>query len=225
MNNRQDKILQFIIENYIKDAEPVGSKFLISNFDLEIGEATARNEMRSLEEQGFLSHPHTSSGRIPTETGYKYYINNLMKPKKISTRDSEDIIKILAEKDEENRLKLLGKILAEKTGLAVIVNIKKDFIYYTGLSNLFSQPEFRDYNLTINVSGIFDRCEHRICDLNNKMKTKEIQCFLGKENPLDATCSLFGLKISDHKIITVLSPLRTDYKKVFSYFNYLKELF
>jgi transcriptional regulator of heat shock response len=163
LNNRQE--IKFAVhhrKNYIKDAEPVGSKFLISNFDLEIGEATARNEMRSLEEQGFLSHHTLHQVRIPTETGYKYYINNLMKPKKISTRDSEDIIKILAEKDEENRLKLLGKILAEKTGLAVIVNIKKDFIYYTGLSNLFSQPEFRDYNLTINVSGIFDRCEHRI---------------------------------------------------------------
>jgi len=79
MENRKDKLLQLIIENYLETADPVGSKFLIESADLELSGATVRNEMRELEEEGFLSHPHTSAGRIPTEKGYGYYIGKIMK--------------------------------------------------------------------------------------------------------------------------------------------------
>jgi len=225
MSDRQDKILQFIVENYIKNAEPVGSKFLILNFDLEIGEATVRNEMRFLEEEGFLYHPHTSSGRIPTEKGYKYYIENLMKEKKLSKNDIEEIIEIIKEKNLREKMKKLSKFLAEKTNTAIITSIDKDFIYYTGLSNLFSQPEFRDYNLTINVSNIFDHCENEMCKLNSNLELEKINFLIGEDNPLDKECSLISLKISDFSIINLFGPIRMDYKKNIAYINYLKKLF
>ena len=66
------------LENYLETAEPVGSSFLVEAEGLELSGATIRNEMRDLEEQGFLTHPHTSAGRIPTELGYKYYIKNII---------------------------------------------------------------------------------------------------------------------------------------------------
>lgn len=226
MENRKEKILKFIIENYIKNVEPVGSKFLVSSFDLEIGEATARNEMRALEEEGFLNHPHTSSGRIPTEKGYRYYAENLMKEKKISQNNVNELKKIFFEKiDEKIKMKNLAKFLAEKTGLAVIVSVDKSFIFYTGLSNLFSQPEFKDYNLTVNVSTIFDHCENKIFELNESLENKKIDFFIGEENPLDKMCTLLTLKLKNYNIITLLGPIRMDYQKNFSYINYLKELF
>jgi heat-inducible transcriptional repressor len=226
MDNRKEKILKFVIENYIKNVDPVGSKFLVSNFDLEIGEATARNEMRFLEDDGYLAHPHTSSGRIPTEKGYKYYIDNILKTKKISQNNSEQIYKIFAEKiDDKIKMKNLAKFLAEKTSLAVIVSIDKDSIFYTGLSNLFSQPEFKDYNLTVNVSTIFDHCENKITELNEKLQTKKIDFFIGEENPLDKMCSLITLKLKNHSIITLLGPIRMDYQNNINYINFLKEFF
>lgn len=85
MNDRQAKILKEIVENYIETAKPVGSKSLMSK--LKCSSATIRNEMAHLEELGFLEKNHISSGRIPSEKGYKYYVTHLMKPKELSKSD------------------------------------------------------------------------------------------------------------------------------------------
>lgn len=82
MNDRQKELLKVIVENYIKDAKPVGSKSLCQKF--KCSSATIRNEMMILEDLGYIEKNHISSGRIPSEAGYKYYVNYLMKPKEIS---------------------------------------------------------------------------------------------------------------------------------------------
>ncbi|MFA5407351.1 MAG: heat-inducible transcriptional repressor HrcA [Bacilli bacterium] len=89
MNERQKNILKIIIEEYIKTAHPVGSKSICDTLDLS--SATIRNEMASLEEDGLLEKPHTSAGRIPSEKGYRYYVDNLMEPQKMT---GEDMLKL-----------------------------------------------------------------------------------------------------------------------------------
>lgn len=85
MDDRKKKILKEIVESYIKDAKPVGSKSLIKK--LKVSSATIRNEMSELEELGFLEKTHISSGRVPSSKGYKYYVDNIMKPKELSDSD------------------------------------------------------------------------------------------------------------------------------------------
>lgn len=89
MNTRQERLLKEIVESYIKDARPVGSKALVSK--LKVSSATIRNEMSELEELGYLEKTHTSSGRVPSSAGYKYYVDNIMKPKELN---GEDILKL-----------------------------------------------------------------------------------------------------------------------------------
>ena len=89
LSERQDTILKMIIEDYIKTAHPVGSKSICEI--LNCSSATVRNEMASLEEIGYLEKPHTSSGRVPSEKGYRYYVDNLMEPKKMT---GEDVLKL-----------------------------------------------------------------------------------------------------------------------------------
>ena len=89
MNTRQTRLLKEIVESYIKDARPVGSKALVNK--LKVSSATIRNEMSELEELGFLEKTHTSSGRVPSSAGYKYYVDNIMKPKELN---GEDILKL-----------------------------------------------------------------------------------------------------------------------------------
>jgi heat-inducible transcriptional repressor len=89
VNERQKNILKIIIEEYIKTAHPVGSKSICDTLDLS--SATIRNEMASLEEDGLLEKPHTSAGRIPSEKGYRYYVDNLMEPQKMT---GEDMLKL-----------------------------------------------------------------------------------------------------------------------------------
>lgn len=89
MDERKNKLLKEIIEEYIKDARPVGSKALVDK--LKCSSATIRNEMSALEELGFLEKTHTSSGRVPSDAGYKYYVDNIMKPKELN---GEEILKL-----------------------------------------------------------------------------------------------------------------------------------
>jgi len=89
MNERQRQLLKEIVEEYIKDAKPVGSKSLVEK--LKCSSATIRNEMSALEDLGYLEKTHTSSGRIPSKSGYKYYCDNIMKPKELN---GEDMLKL-----------------------------------------------------------------------------------------------------------------------------------
>lgn len=89
MGDRQNKLLKAIVESYIKTVKPVGSKSLCKKF--KCSSATIRNDMMYLEELGYLEKTHTSSGRIPSEAGYHYYVENLMKPKEIT---GEDVLKL-----------------------------------------------------------------------------------------------------------------------------------
>ena len=89
LTDRQEKVLKLIVEKYIKDPVPVGSK-TISKI-LKCSSATVRNEMSALEEKNLLEKTHTSSGRVPSEDGYRYYVNHLMEPKKMT---GEDMLKL-----------------------------------------------------------------------------------------------------------------------------------
>src|SRR5690349_1685550 len=98
MDPRQEELLTLVIESYIKNAEPIGSKFLVSFGDLDFSEATVRNELRELEQAGYLTHPHTSAGRIPTEKGYRHYVSQLnLEKSHISKNDSQTLLESFTE--------------------------------------------------------------------------------------------------------------------------------
>ena len=86
LDDRKKKILQAIVEEYINTAEPVSSKALIAKFDLNCSSATIRNEMADLEKKGLLDKMHTSSGRVPSAKGYRYYVDHLMKPRELNKK-------------------------------------------------------------------------------------------------------------------------------------------
>lgn len=115
------KILHAIISDYLETAEPVGSRTISKNYDLGISPATIRNEMSDLEELGFIEQPHTSAGRIPSDKGYRYYVDSLVKlPDEVSSEElSNDL---LASADRiESLLKQIAVMLAEETKYATFV--------------------------------------------------------------------------------------------------------
>lgn len=97
MNNRQNELLRLIVETYIKTVKPVGSKSLVKK--LKCSSATIRNDMAYLESLGYLEKTHISSGRVPSEAGYKYYVDNLMKPKELTGDEVLKLQTILNNKD------------------------------------------------------------------------------------------------------------------------------
>ena len=119
LSERKLRILQAIISDFITTAEPVGSRTLSKKFDLGISPATIRNEMADLEEMGFLTHPHTSAGRVPSEKAYRLYVNDMMKKRELSKEEKDAIAKKLYENvaELEKTVQHAAEILSEITNL------------------------------------------------------------------------------------------------------------
>lgn len=119
LTERKLRILQAIINDYVKSAEPVGSRTLSKKFDLGISPATIRNEMSDLEEMGFLTHPHTSAGRVPSDKAYRLYVNSLMEKHELTPTEKNVIAeKLRANVNEfDKTIQHAAKILSEITNL------------------------------------------------------------------------------------------------------------
>ena len=130
MNERQKSLLKEIVESYIKDAKPVGSKALVDK--LNVSSATIRNEMSELEEMGFLEKTHTSSGRVPSAAGYKYYVDNIMKPKELNGEEMLKLQTIFSNNELalSDAIKECMEIISEITNYTSIV-LGKDSEYTT----------------------------------------------------------------------------------------------
>lgn len=121
LDERKERILLAIIQNYMETGEPVGSRTISKMSDLNLSSATIRNEMSDLEELGFIIQPHTSAGRIPSDKGYRFYVNKLMEDK---DREVTEITDLMIEKTEkmENLLKQVVKVLATNTQYATMIS-------------------------------------------------------------------------------------------------------
>lgn len=121
MDERKLKILQAIIRNYMATGEPVGSRTISKYTDLNLSSATIRNEMSDLEDMGYIMQPHTSAGRIPSDKGYRLYVDTMMKQK---DREVEDMKTLLVDKADklETVLKQVARLLAENTNYTTLVS-------------------------------------------------------------------------------------------------------
>jgi heat-inducible transcriptional repressor len=124
LDDRKNKVLQAIIDDYVATAEPVGSRTIARKYTLGVSPATIRNEMAELEEMGYLEQPHTSAGRVPSDRGYRYYVDCLMESQAPSSGD-EDIIRRSFERkvSEIDRLiRETARILSDTTHLTAVIS-------------------------------------------------------------------------------------------------------
>lgn len=218
MTERQKQILAAIIEQYAEVASPVGSKLLAKVFD--VSSATIRAEMAELERGGYIQQPHTSAGRIPTDKGYRLYVNGLSEAGKsaqpavrgeraLSARMHDTGV---PERTIRNAVDTLVE-LTHNLGLATIGNQ----LYMSGLSNLFGQPEFMQAGQVRQVAGLLDNLEPW---LREAAPNQPLSVYIGRENPIGraAGCTLiisrFRSPFSDRSYIGTLGPTRQSYKEV-----------
>ncbi len=217
MTQRQQHILAAIIEQYAEVASPVGSSLLAKVFN--VSSATIRSEMVELEREGFIQQPHTSAGRIPTDKGYRFYVNGLGAEEASSgERRSERALAArvsgggLPERTIRNAVDTLVE-LTHNLGIATIGNQ----LYMSGLSNLFGQPEFIDGTQVQQVAGLLDNLEPW---LREAAPNEPLSVYIGRENPIGraANCTLiiskFRSPYSDQSYIGVLGPTRQSYRDV-----------
>jgi heat-inducible transcriptional repressor len=123
LDDRKQRILQAVVDDYIQTAAPVGSRTLARKYKLGVSPATIRNEMADLEEMGYLEQPHTSAGRIPSDRGYRFYVDQLMIPLDLSMPDIARIYRVYAERAREMQalIQATTKILSEATQCLALV--------------------------------------------------------------------------------------------------------
>lgn len=220
MTERQRLILNAVVEQYAEVASPVGSSLLAKLFN--VSSATIRAEMCELERLGFISQPHTSAGRVPTDKGYRHYVNTITDTPAaaIPQRRAE---KALAARVQhagapERTIRNAVETLVELThnlGLATIGNQ----LYMSGLSNLFGQPEFIQGRQIRQVAQLLDNLEPW---LREAAPNEPLSVYIGQENPIgrSAGCTLiicrFRSPFSDRSYIGTLGPTRQSYREVMS---------
>lgn len=216
MDPRQEQLLQLVIEKHIELAEPIGSKFLVSEAGLDWSEATVRNELRALEEAGFLTHPHTSAGRIPTAQGYRHYVDYL-RPEQIKlTKQQERQLADAAAQGAtpEEAGKSVARTLADVAEEAVILAFSPDRVYYTGLSILFTKPEFANSEIAASVSAMFDCCEKELDEFFPAVGTNP-RVFIGDEHGFGSMLSVVAVRCgkNDELLMALIGPQRMDYRR------------
>jgi heat-inducible transcriptional repressor len=119
LTDREKIILRYIIEDFIQTANPIGSRYISRKSDIKLSPATIRNVMSGLEELNFLTHQHTSGGRVPTDKGYRYFVNELMDVEPLKSTDKDKIkkqieeIDLLGEEIFKETSKILGRLTKE----------------------------------------------------------------------------------------------------------------
>lgn len=230
-----------VIDSYIREAEPVGSRTISKEYDLGISSATIRNEMSDLEELGYLSKPHTSSGRIPSDKAYRFYVNNILRNNqiKIDVKKKEEIKKLLTQQSKEideliqNSAKILSAITSY-TALAMspqIRNMKlkhiqlvsiddnEILIILVGSSGIVKNIIFRTHEAVLE-----DQLERLSNFLNNKLKgftVSEIERAI-KYNILN---EMYQYKSIIDKIIPIIVNSLEDYSDVEVYANGVTNIF
>ena len=233
LTERQEGILFAIIEEYSETATPVGSMILAKVF--KVSSATVRAEMAQLEAAGLIIQPHTSAGRVPTDAGYRYYVNALSerpetlaakphaKPETYNPRTAERSSRVLevrvsAQNRADSAIRGAVDSLVELTGNLGLATIG-DQLYIAGVSRLFAQPEFLDNRRVQAVAELLDNLEPW---LREAAPGQPLNIFIGQENPIGKSSgaslvvSRFRSPYSDKSYIGVLGPTRQNYLRVMS---------
>ena len=218
MTERQKQILTAIVEQYAEVASPVGSSLLAKLFN--VSSATIRAEMAELEHLGFIHQPHTSAGRVPTDKGYRFYVNALAEshnPLAIEGRAERALASRVQQAGAPERMiRNAVDTLVELThnlGLATIGNQ----LYISGLGNLFGQPEFINGVQVQQVAQLLDNLEPW---LREAAPNEPLSVYIGQENPVGRSAgasliiSRFRSPFSDRSYIGTLGPTRQQYRDV-----------
>lgn len=234
ITKRQEEILNRIVHNYIDSAKPVSSEFLEKKHKLGISPATIRIEMQKLTDRGFLFQPHTSAGRIPTDRGFRFFVDRLFKGESLEFSDKKFLKEIQEIKHQiGDSLKFsreITKILASlSSNLAFSYLFDEKIFWKEGWQEIFAEPEFEDTECVKNFLEMIENLEKHIEDFIFEEDFLP-RVYIGKESPILKSKD-FSLVISQSKFpkkkkatLAILGPKRMAYQKNISLINSLVKI-
>src|SRR3989338_802739 len=230
---RKDTVLGIVVNEYIKTINPVSSGFIAQGYLLDISPATIRNILAELEEDGYLAHPHTSAGKVPTQLGYRYYVDHLMHEIQLLSEEKEQI-KAAYQKEIKNLEILLEKtsqFISDFTQYTSIISVDgwEGKIFCKGTGYVVGYPELQDLNKIKDILRALEEKENILSIINRDLERK-INIFIGHELPYSQidNCSLAVSRYqSEHGPsgrIALLGPTCMNYGRVVSTLDYFSKL-
>lgn len=219
LKGRQKSILDAVVREYVRTARPVASLELMHEHDFGVGSATIRSEMLALDEQGFLEQPYPSAGRVPTDQGYRFFVDYLAATEELSAREERLIRNAFAIRRAEEFLHALAETVAKIAGAFAAAGREDEYIFYkSGFSAVLEEPEFSDAERARGfgrLTDVFDLEVRRI--LSRAAETEHI--WIGEENPWrEARRFTMVLIPWEHPagfrgFVSMVAPTRTNYPK------------
>lgn len=236
MKERQQHILAGVVKEYTETALPVGSNVLAQKYFPEMSSATIRSAMAELEDDGYLYQPHISSGRIPTDKGYRLFVETMMEDRELSREEQRSLQKELLQLRAKNvRLarttaKLLSAV-SGNVGISGVVSKDNEEFYEFGLPHLLEKAvEQSDIDEVCRLAEVLDLIDEKVDVLLDKVKDGETRIFIGKENPISGI-SGYSMVVSPYTsnegergVIALIGPKRMEYAKNKSLIEYVKKL-
>ena len=221
ITKRQEHILGTLVREYVASAEPVASGDLVQKYRLPYSPATVRSELVALDEAGYLTQPHTSAGRIPTDRGYRFFINHELAPAEPAVenhRDERAFEALAAIESPAEFLKQASRLMAHLTQNVALAGFPdEDLFYKSGISEVAQAPEFTEAPTMREFAALLDVLDDEMEDLWKTLDAGQPTVFIGRENPI-LSARPYGMIISSVEtpfqregIIALIGPKRMDY--------------
>lgn len=234
LTERQSDLLFSAIREYIRTGDPVASEDLRERYRLAMSPATIRNELVSLSEYGFLVQPHTSAGRVPSDTGYRWYVECLKATESLA-REEAWALEALADhtKDSDDFFRAAGETFAHIVGALVVTgetSNKEEPFYKCGFREVLVHPEFTDPELRNSFGELVDSIDNGMNELLLRSNFSEPEVFIGKENPIKDVRQYSMMirtleKDKVHGVIAIIGPKRMQYDKGMSLLREIDQFF
>lgn len=219
--DRKKKVLQAIVKHFIETAQPVGSQTILISYRFHVSPATIRNDMMSLEHEGYIFQPHTSSGRVPTDKGYRLFVDEMADYQTARQEALKTLKEVsLKYKAEKVREKLYDAVslLARATACASFATTPDNpHTFFLGMSNVLRQPEFLENSIRASeVIEILEKGDNFVNTLASLDVNDKIRTFIGEENILSQiqSCSIIVTKYNKDGFtgyLGILGPKRMNY--------------
>ena len=220
LQERQQSILGAVIREYIRAARPVASRDLTDILDMDVSPATIRSELLRLDEQGYLEQPHTSAGRIPTDKGYRFFVDYLLDDEELDHREKQMMERAYAVSDADEFIRGFARTVSQIAGAFAAAGMRGDDSFYeSGFSEILGEPEFADQRRAQAFGRFADFFDEEIREVLPYLEGRDEAIFIGRENPLksarDCTMVLASWKhpAGFRGFVSIVGPTRTDYQK------------
>jgi len=230
---RKDRVLAIVVDQYTQRITPVSSAYLVKEYFYGLSPATIRNILSELEDDGFLTHPHTSAGRVPTQKGYRYYVDHLMNDIQLLEEEKRHITAQYQAgiRELETLMEKTSQVISELTSYTSIVSVdgENQKVYCHGISFVAGYPEFQNF-AKIEAILKFLGEKQKILEVVNRELHSKIEFFIGQEceHEVFEGCSLavskFQRKNGLKGRIALLGPTRMDYERVVCALDYLTDV-